>query len=203
MHTLDTPSYCMIENRNSFAFSAENPTGTRAGGSRGGDCTKLRPNIPIQPGETITLVDTDGPGTIQSMWFTGYVGHSFILRIYWDHQPHPSVEAPISAFFGSAYDENFQDREGRYPVLNSSMILVAPGRGFNCYWQMPFRKHCRITMENRGSETHELYYIITGCKGELPENTGYFHAAYRQEHPVQKGRSYTILDGVQGKGQFE
>lgn len=195
-------SYYLINDNKTFAFSAENPTGTRAGGSRGGDCTKLRPNIPIQPGETVTLVDTNGPGTIQSMWFTGYVGHSFILRIYWDHQPHPSVETPISAFFGSAYDENFQDREGRYPVLNSAMILVAPGRGFNCYWQMPFHSHCRITMENRGSEKHELYYIITGCKGELPENTGYFHAAYRQEHPVQKGRSYTILDGVQGKGQF-
>ena len=37
---------------------------------------------------------------------------------------------------------------------------------------------------------------------ELPENIGYFHASYRQEHPVQKGRSYTVIDNIRGKGQF-
>ena len=67
--------------RKTFAFSAENPTGTRSGGTRGGDCSKLNPTVTIEPGKTVTLVDTDGPGIIQSMWFTGYVGHSFIIRI--------------------------------------------------------------------------------------------------------------------------
>lgn len=194
--------YFRLRDAKTFAFSAENPTGKRAGGARGGDCTKLRPCITIRPGETVELADIDGPGTIQSIWFTGYVGHSFILRIYWDNQEHPSVEAPISAFFGSAYDENFADRDGRYSVLNSAMILVAPGRGLNCYWKMPFRTHCRITMENRGKENHELFYIITGSTGPQSEDIAYFHATYRQEHPVQKGRSYTILDGVEGRGQF-
>ncbi len=196
-----TPYY-LITAEKTFAFSAENPTGQRSGGSRGGEGTKLRPFVTIQPGETVALVDTDGPGKIQSMWFTGYVGHSFILRIYWDGQEFPSVEAPISAFFGSAYDENFQDRDGRYPVLNSSMILVAPGRGLNCFWEMPFHKHCRITMENRSGESKDLFYIITGSKCPLPENIAYFHASYRQAHPVQKGSTYTIIDGIEGKGQF-
>ena len=192
----------LIQDIKTFAFSAENPTGTRGGGSRGGDCTKLRPCIDIHPGETVTLVDTDGPGMIQNIWFTGYVGHSFILRIYWEGDETPSVEAPISAFFGCAYDENFEDWEGRYPILNSAKILVAPGRGLNCYWEMPFRKHCRITMENRSKEDKTLFYMITGCYMDLLENIGYFHASYRQEHPVQKGRSYTVIDNIKGKGQF-
>ena len=118
-----------IQHRESFGFSAENPTGAHAGGSRGKDCEKLRPCIQIEAGETVTLCDTDGPGMLTHMWFTGYVGHSFILRIYWEKSEQPSVEAPLSAFFGCAYDENFQDRDGRYPVLNSAPILVAPGRG--------------------------------------------------------------------------
>ena len=121
--------YCMISNAKTFAFSAENPTGARAGGSKGGDCTKLSPTVAIRAGETVTLVDTDGPGMIQSIWFTGYVGHSFVIRMYWDNCEYPSVEAPISAFFGTAYDENFVDRDGKYAVLNSAQILVAPGRG--------------------------------------------------------------------------
>lgn len=194
--------YYLISDDKTFAFSAENPTGTRGGGSRGGDCTKLRPTVTIHAGETVTLVDTDGPGVIQHIWFTGYVGHSFILRIYWENQEYPSVEAPISAFFGCAYDENFADVNGDYPALNSAAILVAPGRGLNCYWNMPFRKHCRVTMENRGETDQNLYYIITGTYCDVPENAGYFHASYRQEHPVTKGRSYTVIDGIQGKGQF-
>ena len=55
-------NYCMIQNSKTFAFSAENPTGVRAGGSQGGDCTKLRPTVTIPAGETVTLVDAAGPG---------------------------------------------------------------------------------------------------------------------------------------------
>ena len=153
-------------NRTSFGFSAENPKGERNGGSRGKDCEKLRPCIQIKPQEEVVLCDTDGPGMLTHIWFTGYVGHSFILRIYWDGMDVPSVEAPISAFFGCAYDENFADRDGNYPVLNSSCILVAPGRGYNCYWKMPFRKHCKVTMENRGSKEETLFYMIEGWHGE-------------------------------------
>ena len=194
--------YYLISDSETFAFSAENPLGTKSGGSRGGDCTKLSPTVAVRAGETVTLADVDGPGMIQHMWFTGYVGHHFILRIYWDDQEFPSVEAPLSAFFGCAYDENFIDRDGNYPVLNSAVMLVAPGRGYNSYFEMPFRKHCRITMENRGGTDENLYYIITGCRCELGADTGYFHASYRQEHPVRKGRAYTVIDGIEGRGQF-
>lgn len=150
----------------------------------------------------MTLCEVDGPGMITHMWFTGYVGHSFVLRIYWEGSEQPSVEAPISAFFGCAYDENFKDRDGRYPVLNSAPILVAPGRGYNCYWEMPFRRSCRVTMENRGAEPQTLYYMIEGWRGEVSPTAGYFHAVYRQEHPVEKGRAYTVVEGIQGRGRF-
>lgn len=185
-----------------FAFSAENPSGSRNGGTRGADCEKLNPCLEILPGETVTLCETDGPGMITHMWFTGYIGHSFILRIYWDDAQYPSVEAPISAFFGMAYDENFADVDGKYPTLNSALMLVAPGRGYNSYFEMPFHKNCRITMENRSDNVQTLFYMISGWKGELPHNAGYFHSVYRQEHPVQKGRSYVVLDNIYGKGRF-
>ena len=191
-----------MQKRESFGFSAENPIGQKSGGTKGKDCEKLRPCIQIAPGETVTLCDTDGLGMITHIWFTGYVGHSFVMRIYWENEEFPSVEAPISAFFGCAYDENFKDQDGNYVVLNSAKILTAPGRGFNSYWEMPFHKHCRITMENRGKKEETLYYMISGWHGEIPENAGYFHAAYRQEHPVTKGRAYTIIDGIEGRGCF-
>ena len=88
-------SLFQIRQRESFGFSAENPTGTREGGTHAKDCEKLRPCIDIEPGETVVLCDTDGPGMITHIWFTGYVGHSFVMRIYWDNEEFPSVEARI------------------------------------------------------------------------------------------------------------
>ena len=165
-------SLFQIRQRESFGFSAENPTGTREGGTHAKDCEKLRPCIDIEPGETVVLCDTDGPGMITHIWFTGYVGHSFVMRIYWDNEEFPSVEAPISAFFGCAYDENFKDRDGKYVVLNAATMLTAPGRGYNSYWEMPFYKHCKITMENRGEQKQTLFYMISGWHGEIPEDSG-------------------------------
>ena len=47
--------YTQITQDKTFAFSAENPSGTRGGGSRGGDCTKLSPTVTIPAGETVEV----------------------------------------------------------------------------------------------------------------------------------------------------
>src|SRR5580765_6477303 len=55
---------------------------------------KISPSIFIEPGDTFTLADIEGPGAIQQIWMTLALGkwrHS-IIRIYWDGQEHPSVE---------------------------------------------------------------------------------------------------------------
>lgn len=191
-----------IKKRTTFGFSAENPTGCRNGGSHGKPWEKLNAYLRVEPGETVTLVDTDGPGMLTHFWIGGHHTRGFILRIYWDNNPFPSVEAPLSSFFGYGYDENLYDRDGKHITLNSSRILLAPCHGYNCYWEMPFRKHCRVTLENRDYETLLTFYMITGWHGEIPEDAGYFHAAYRREHPVTKGETYVAIDNIQGCGRF-
>jgi len=187
----------------SFACSPENPTGVRGGGANGKPWEKNHPFFPVAAGETLTLMDTDGPGRIQSMWFGGDISNNFIIRIYWDHQEIPSVECPLPAFFAYGFPENVQDQSGNFPTLNSAMILAAPCRGMNCYWPMPFRRHCRITLTNRApSETRYTYYCITGIYQEVPEDALYFHAAYRQAKPTPKDGVYTVLDGISGHGHF-
>lgn len=86
--------------------------------------------------------------------------------------------------------------------MNSAMILVAPYKGLNCYWRMPFKKHCLITLKNRSSNVIDTYYTISGCYREIPEDCLYFHASYRQERPVTLNVPYTVLDGIKGKGFF-
>ncbi len=189
----------IVKKAQTLMFSPENINGTPGGGSRGTAMEKINPNISVQPGETITLLDSEGPGIIQSMWFGGYTGWNFILRIYWDNMEQPSVECPLCSFFGFGYNL-YCDDNGNFPTLNSATVLVAPCRGMNCCWQMPFRRHCRITLENRGDEGETTYYQVMMCKTELSDDAAYFHAAYRQAIPVEDGTEFTIIDGIRGRG---
>lgn len=186
-----------------YVFSPENPTGMPGCGSKGEYWQKLHPCDVLEAGETKTLVNTNGPGIIRTMWFTGDVSQSLVLRIYWDGQEHPSVEAPLGSFFGYGFPDITSDRDNRFPTLNSAMFLAAPCRGMNCYWPMPFLRNCRITLENRRPDTQlTVFYTITMEKGQLPEEVLYFHASYRQAFPVTRHQAYTVIDGIQGEGHF-
>lgn len=189
----------VIHDAQTLSFSPENITGAPGGGSRGAAMEKINPNISVEPGETITLLDSDGPGVVQTMWFGGYTGRNFILRIYWDGMEYPSVEAPLCSFFGFGLNV-YCDDNGSFPTLNSAMVLAAPCRGMNCCWPMPFRKHCKITLQNIGDETETTYYQITMRKTALPENAAYFHASFREEYGVKNGTVFTVADNIIGKG---
>src|SRR5579864_1172514 len=59
----------------------------------------------VNPGETVTVLDADGPGAISHIWFTiggsePYLLKRVVLRMYWDGEENPSVETPIGDFFG-------------------------------------------------------------------------------------------------------
>ncbi|MBD3175221.1 MAG: DUF2961 domain-containing protein [Armatimonadia bacterium] len=158
-------------------------------------------NRPIPPGETLTLAELEGPGRVGHIWFT--IAHSvpfysrlLTLRMYWDGEEHPSVECPIGDFFGIGHgvDQPFQS----IPVSVSS-----DGRARNCYWPMPFRESARITVTNESDVPCGafFYYIDWQQVDELPDDTAYFHAMYRQEFPAVMGRNYMIAD-IEGRGHY-
>jgi hypothetical protein len=156
---------------------------------------KISPSIPIQPGECRVLAEIDEPGAIQHIWMTP-TGHwrFSILRIYWDGSDTPSVECPVGDFFACGWN--------KYAQVSSLPICVNPGSAFNCYWEMPFRKSCKITMTNIGAEAMTLYYQIDYTLTEVPDDAAYFHAQFRRTNPLPYKSVYTILDGVKGQGQF-
>lgn len=194
--------YTLAGNGRTFAVSAENPTGEKGGGSRGSDLEKLRPAILIQPGEEAVIMDMDGPGYVTQMWFGGDVGTCFILRIYYENEAAPSVEAPACAFFGYPFGDVIRDVNGKFPALNSALLHAAPCRGFSCAFRMPYRKHIRITLENRSASAKWSYYTIMGLQAPVPESALYFHASYRAALPLARGKAYTVIDGIEGKGRF-
>lgn len=158
---------------------------------------KVNPFLIIQPGETFVLADIEGPGCIQHIWMTDVGEWRFhTLRIYWDDEVNPSVECPLGDFFACGW--------GKYAHVNSLAVCVNPGSAFNCYWQMPFKKRCKITLENISTINQcWLYYQIDYCLSpDMPDNIAYFHAHYRRVNPVPFKELYTIVDGIQGQGQY-
>ncbi len=156
---------------------------------------KISPFIRIQPGETYTLADIQESGAIQQIWMTptGHWRHS-ILRIYWDDQEQPSVECPVGDFFACGW--------GQYAQVSSLAVCVNPGSAFNCYWEMPFRKRCRITMTNIAAKEMTVYYQINYTLTDVPNDAAYFHAQFRRTNPLPYKEVYTLLDGVRGQGQY-
>lgn len=205
-----------LSDAKSRSLSPENPDGAVAGGGRAepeldangkpegparllGKGWKVRPNVPIPAGETVEIANIEGPGAIQQIWMTTTGNNrETILRIFWDGQDQPSVECPVGDFFASPYTT--------YEVfaqLSSLAVCVNPGNAFNCYWEMPFRKHCRITMENRSpSKEIRVFYQINYTLTKVPEDAAYFHAQFRRSRPVPEGAVHTLLEGVKGKGHY-
>lgn len=156
---------------------------------------KVNPFIIINPRETFTLAEIEGPGAIQHIWMTPTGVWKFsIIRIYWDDEKEPSVECPAGDFFAMGWNE--------YAPLNSLAVCVNPGSAFNCYWTMPFRRKCRITMENiNDKDPMRLYYQIDYTLTDVPDDAAYFHAQFRRTNPNTTS-DYTIMDNVKGQGQF-
>ena len=156
---------------------------------------KVNPFLHIPGGETIELASMQGPGIIKHIWLTPTgVWRNQIIRFYWDDSEVPSVECPLGDFFACGWS--------RYAPVNSLPVCVNPGSAFNCYWSMPFRKNCRITLENLSDDQVTVYYQITYILQPVADTAGYFHARFHRANPLPYKTDYTILDGVTGKGQY-
>ena len=166
---------------------------------------------PVVPGNTITVLDENGPGQVSHIWFTiadKEPRHlkKIVLRMYWDDESSPSVETPIGDFFGLG--------TGDYFLYQSIPMAVGADKALNCFFPMPFRKHARITITNEGHERIDaLYWNIDWRKyaAPLPAETAYFHAQYRQAIPnIAIPNAKVNLDGknnyvwleAKGRGHF-
>ena len=197
----------------SRAISPENPTGAKgqaASAAHGpasraardlGQGWKVSPYFDIEAGGTLELANIDGPGVIRQIWLTpaGCAWRMLVLRIYWDDQEQPSVECPLGDFFASGWG-GFS-WSGYSPVA-SLPVCVNPGSALNCFWEMPFRGRCRITIENLSAGPARIYYQVNYELREVPDNAAYFHAQFRRSNPLPYKSVHTILDQVSGQGHY-
>ena len=156
---------------------------------------------PIAPGGTLELATLEGPGQIVHIWCTiahddPFYSRLMTLRMYWDDEEHPSVECPIGDFFGIGHGVD-------KPFTSLPIRVSSDGRGRNCYWPMPFKKKAKITVSNESDKPcGAFYYYIDWQKHpSISDDSAYFHAMYRQEHPCVMGQNYLLAD-LEGRGHY-
>jgi hypothetical protein len=156
---------------------------------------------PVDPGQTITLLDYNGAGIVRRFWCTiapradRDIHRQAILRMYWDGETTPAVECPIGDFFGVGFGEQKD---------YISLPLNETSGGYNCYWPMPFHKSAKWTLTNLSPRKIDAFYYNIDFIGydKLPdEQLRHFHAVWNRENPTSRDKNYTILD-VEGAGHY-
>ncbi len=190
------------------SICAENPTGEPAGGARATDGPFARPSRDLGQGwkvnpflvlparSTVTLADVAGPGSIRHIWITASPPwwRRLILRMYWDGEETPSVEVPLGDFFCNGWCQRCN--------VNSLTVAVHPMAGLNSYWEMPFRAHARITLENLWDEDTSCAYQVTYVLDDVPDDLAYLHVQFRRSNPLPYKQVHTLVDGIKGQGQY-
>ena len=199
----------LLSSAKTRSISAENPDGAPGNGAkevpeagkgpsgRLGKGWKVRPCISLDAGETATIAEMAGPGVIQHIWMTvdpkGF--RDIVLRIYWDGEETPSVEAPLGDFFANGHALRAK--------VNSLPVAVNPAGALNCYWPMPFRRSAKITVENQRWERIEgFFFQVTYALQEVPENAAYLHAQWRRSVTRRDCPEHVLIDGVRGQGHY-
>lgn len=197
-----------ISKAKSRSISAENFTGEKGKGGMATEGTgayaardlgqgwKVSPSIMVEPNSTFTLAEIEGPGVIQHIWMTCFPAHwrHTIIRMYWDGEETPSVEVPFGDFFCNGWNQRCN--------VNSLPVAVNPAGGMNSYWEMPFRKSAKITIENVSEAEFPLYFQIDYALTTIPEDMAYFHAQWRRSNPLQYKEVHTIVDNIKGVGHY-
>ena len=187
----------------SRSISFENPTGAPGiGGQASSNLGKGRKGAPsrdIQPGETVTLCDIAGPGTIRHIWMTTTgdpaVQRECVIRGWWEGQAHPSLECPIGDLFGFAH--------GKIMSYQSAVHSCGPTGGRNLWLPMPFTRRAKLTFTNEGKKAIPLFYQVTyTLEDRHPREVGRLHVLFRRENPTREQADFELLPQRRQAGRF-
>ena len=140
------------------------------------------------PKEKLEICNIKGPGYIRHIWMTMapvesdeeiYLPRKVVLRMFWDGEESPSVQAPIGDFFGMGH--------GITKNFASACLMMSPedGKAFNCFFPMPFSENARIEVESDAENALKFYFYVDYEEVEkLPETELRFHAVWNRECPT-------------------
>ncbi|WP_066195688.1 MULTISPECIES: glycoside hydrolase family 172 protein [Gracilibacillus] len=138
----------------------------------------------IHPGEKVDICELTGAGCITHIWMTmaplhddieAFLHRKVVIRMYWDGETSPSVQAPIGDFFGMGHGitKNFW----------SAPLQMSPedGRSLNCFFSMPFANNARIEIESNADAPIKFYFYVDYEQYQEIDSDLRFHALWRRE----------------------
>ena len=180
--------------------SGENLNGIKGGGARENNGAKGHPQDAIEARSTRTLLDIQGQGIINRMWFTIndrslQMLRSLRIEMFWDNENKPAVSVPVADFFGL----------GQGIVKFENEFFASPeGRSFNCFIPMPFRKAAKITITNDSDKKlNNIFFDVDySLIKSWSDSYMYFHAFWNRDTATTVGKDFELLPRIQGKGRF-
>jgi hypothetical protein len=125
------------------------------------------------------------------------------LRVYWDGEPSPSVDAPVKYLAGDG--AGIFQPAGRQLVQAFPAGISSDGRTFMEYrlnWPMPFSSSARIALVSGSDAPVEVAWSVRYEPFTDPMNwVGTFHANYTDVPRPERGRDMRLLD-VRGSGKL-
>jgi hypothetical protein len=116
-----------------------------------------------------------------------------ILKIFWDDAKEPSVNVPLSDFFGAF---------NGIPLEYESYGITVEHLHYECELLMPYSKRARIVLANDGDSDYKrqsCYAIDYEKSKEMASEKSRFHCCWNRSNPTHG--MHTILN-VKGKGQY-
>lgn len=150
----------------------------------------------ILPGKSICVDIHKNSSAILKLSFKIEAGkieqalRSTVLRISFDSIT--TVNCPMGDFFGTGY--KIIESNTWYTKIDKDSTL-------SCYWVMPFRKNCSVSVENRGDQAIVIKTgEITTAPYKWTNNTMYFGSSWKQFSYLRTGE---MKDNEGGGGPFD
>src|SRR5689334_394166 len=180
--------------------SGENLNGIKGGGGKENNGAKGHPQDIINAGATKTLLDIQGQGIINRMWFTIndrtlQMLRSLRIEMYWDNATKPAVSVPVADFFGL----------GQGMVKFENEFFASPeGRSFVCHIPMPFKKGAKIVIVNDSDKKlNNIFFDVDySLVKSWNDDYMYFHAFWNRDTATTPGTDFELLPHIQGKGRL-
>jgi hypothetical protein len=156
----------------------------------------------IKPGDSLVIESGGGENAVNRLMVEIKTGNipqalrSMVIQLSFDG--HRTVWVPVGEFFGSGYCQN----------THSTWMNVVDANGkMESFWVMPFRKTCRITFLNYGSEDVSVKGAAGLTKYRWKNSTMYFGASWHEYHNInsrdEKGSPYDLnFIDIKGKGVY-
>lgn len=157
---------------------------------------------PLEPGGKLTET-LDKAGTVRALYLGVtdkhepadlYALRHVLLRVWFDGEKNPAVEAPLSDFFGSGFDrEPFASLPMGTVRWVSIPGLTPQASWFNyCFFPMPFSNGLKIELENQTRRKITLMLYARIERAAPPPDSLRFNARFRRENPC-KGPDFALL----------